>query len=167
MGKFTSPENLSKMVFQKVIVVDARGHLLGRLASIVAKELLSGQQVVVVRCEEIEVSGSFIRNKLKWQAFRHKRTATNPTHGPFHFKAPSKFFWRSVRGMVPHKTARGTAAMGRLKVFDGVPAPYDKMKRMVVPEALRVLRLKPHCKFTVLKRLCTEIGWRYGDVVAR
>lgn len=116
---------------------------------------------------QIEVSGSFIRNKLKWQAFRHKRTATNPTHGPFHFKAPSKFFWRSVRGMVPHKTARGTAAMGRLKVFDGVPAPYDKMKRMVVPEALRVLRLKPHRKFTVLKRLCTEIGWRYGDVVAR
>lgn len=42
-----------KMVFQKVIVVDARGHLLGRLASIVAKELLSGQQVVVVRCEEV------------------------------------------------------------------------------------------------------------------
>ena len=41
------------MVFQKVIVVDARGHLLGRLASIVAKELLSGQQVVVVRCEEV------------------------------------------------------------------------------------------------------------------
>lgn len=30
-------------MFEKVIVVDARGHLLGRLASYVAKQLLSGK----------------------------------------------------------------------------------------------------------------------------
>jgi len=29
-------------MFDKVVVVDARGHLLGRLASYVAKQLLSG-----------------------------------------------------------------------------------------------------------------------------
>lgn len=29
-------------MFEKVVVIDARGHLLGRLASYVAKELLSG-----------------------------------------------------------------------------------------------------------------------------
>lgn len=40
--------------------------LTGRLASVVAKELLSGQSVVVTRCEEIEVSGNFYRNKLKF-----------------------------------------------------------------------------------------------------
>ena len=51
------------MVFQKVIVVDARGHLLGRLASMLAKELLMGQSVVCVRCEEINISGTFMRNK--------------------------------------------------------------------------------------------------------
>ena len=46
------------MVFQKVVVVDARAHMLGRLASVVAKELLSGQKVVVVRCEGLNISGS-------------------------------------------------------------------------------------------------------------
>lgn len=30
-------------------------------------------------------------------------------------------------GMIPHKTKRGTEAMNRLKVFDGVPHPYDKV----------------------------------------
>ena len=30
------------MTFEKKVIVDARGHLLGRLASVVAKELLSG-----------------------------------------------------------------------------------------------------------------------------
>ncbi len=44
--------------------------------------------------------------------------------------------------MVPHKTERGKAAMKRLQCFEGVPAPYDKTKRMVVPSALKVLRLK-------------------------
>ncbi len=29
-------------MFQKTIIIDAKGHLLGRLASYVAKELLSG-----------------------------------------------------------------------------------------------------------------------------
>ena len=51
------------MVFQKLVVVDTRGHLLGRLASMIAKELLLGQHVVCVRCEEINISGTFIRNK--------------------------------------------------------------------------------------------------------
>lgn len=46
--------------FQQRIVVDCRGHLLGRLASKVAKELLNGQKIVAVRTEEIVISGSCI-----------------------------------------------------------------------------------------------------------
>ena len=44
--------------------------------------------------------------------------------------------------MLPHKLYRGKQAMDRLKVFEGIPPPYDKDKRMVVPSALKVLRLK-------------------------
>jgi large subunit ribosomal protein L13Ae len=69
--------------------------------------------------------------------------------------------------MIPHKTARGAAAMGRLKVFEGVPPPYDKVKRMVVPQALRVLRLKPGRKYCTVGRLAHEVGWKYQDVVDR
>ncbi len=39
--------------------------------------------------------------------------------------------------MIPHKTKRGAAALERLKAFEGIPAPYDKMKRMVIPDALK------------------------------
>lgn len=53
-------------MFDKVVVIDARGHLLGRLASYVAKQLLSGQRIVVVRCEGINISGSLFRNKTKF-----------------------------------------------------------------------------------------------------
>jgi len=48
-------------------VIDCRGHLLGRLASIVSKELLKGQNVVCLRAEEIITSGSIYRNKSTLQ----------------------------------------------------------------------------------------------------
>ena len=46
------------MVCSAVKVIDGRDHLLGRLASIVAKELLAGQKIVIVRCDEMCISGS-------------------------------------------------------------------------------------------------------------
>jgi large subunit ribosomal protein L13Ae len=137
------------------------------LASIVAKQLLKGRSLVVVRCEEINMAGSFFRNKLRYQDFLRKRMIVNPARGPFHLRAPSRMFWRTVRGMIPHKTARGAAALERLKVFEGIPPPYDKEKRMVVPQALRALRLKPGRKFCTLKRLSSEMGWKYNDVVEK
>jgi ribosomal protein L13 len=51
-------QNKDTMVASAVKVVDGRDHLLGRLASIVAKELLAGQKVVIVRCDEVVISGS-------------------------------------------------------------------------------------------------------------
>merc|ERR1712000_560372 len=37
---------------------------------------------------------------------------------------------------------------------------------MVVPQALRVLRLKPGRKYCTVGRLAHEVGWKYQDVVA-
>jgi len=56
-------------------------------------------------------------------------------------------------------------ALNRLKVFDGIPSPYDKQKRMVVPSALRVLKLKPGRKFCYLGRLSHETGWKYAGII--
>uniref|UniRef100_A0A4D5R9I1 Large ribosomal subunit protein uL13 n=1 Tax=Scolopendra viridis TaxID=118503 RepID=A0A4D5R9I1_SCOVI len=148
------------------IIIDARGHLLGRLSAVIAKTILTGQKVVVVRCEGINISGNFYRNKLKYLSFLRKRCNVNPARGPFHFRAPSKILWRTIRGMLPHKTARGTEALHRLKVLDGIPPPYDKKKRMVIPSALRVLRLHPRRKYCYLGRLSHEVGWKYQNVIA-
>jgi large subunit ribosomal protein L13Ae len=80
---------------------------------------------------------------VKYLEFLNKKCAINRNRGAFHFRAPSKMFTRVVRGMIPHKTARGKEAMSRLKAFEGIPAPYDKMKRQCVPSCLRVIKLKP------------------------
>eukprot|EP01041_Mallomonas_annulata_P011915 gene11915-24957_t len=149
------------------IVIDGRGHLLGRLASIVAKQLLNGKKIVVVRCEAILISGSIMRHKVKYADFKRKRMNTNPTRGPFHFRSPARIFWRTLRGMMPHKTVRGAVALSRLAAFEGIPEPYDKKKRVVVPAALKVLRLRADRNFCVLGELSKEVGWGYTDLINR
>jgi len=155
------------MGFQtKPIIIDARGHLLGRLAAIVAKNILLGQRVVVVRCEGINISGNFYRNKLKYLKYLTYRCNVKPQRGPFHFRAPSRIFFKAVRGMLPHRQARGKLAIARLKVYEGVPPPYDKMKRLVCPSALKILRLKQSRRFCDLNRISHEIGWKYQNVIS-
>uniref|UniRef100_A0A7S2NUX4 60S ribosomal protein L13a n=1 Tax=Zooxanthella nutricula TaxID=1333877 RepID=A0A7S2NUX4_9DINO len=155
------------MSFQRQVVVDCRGHLLGRLASILAKEILNGQKVVCLRCEDVNMSGSLYRAKLKYANFKRKHTNSNPRRGPYHERAPAKILWRTIRGMVPHKTARGAAAMDRLKCFEGMPHPFDRKKRVVLPAALKVLRLRPERRFCKLGDLSKEFGWKHQDLIKR
>lgn len=151
-----------------MIVIDGRDHLMGRLASVVAKNLLNGSRIVVVRCEEIVISGAIYRAQRKEMQWRHKKHLTNPTRsGPWHVRAPALRFHRVVRGMLPHKLARGAAALANLKVFDGCPAPYDTAKKLVVPDALRALRLAPGHKYCSLGAVQARMGWSYAAIVAR
>jgi large subunit ribosomal protein L13Ae len=152
-------------MFEKEIIIDGRGHLVGRLASICAKQMLRGQKVVVVRCEEMNISGSLFRNNLKYHEFLAKSNNSNPRRNFKHFHSPSRMFWRSLRGMLPHKEARGADALQHLKVFEGIPYPYDQRKRMVVPSALRVCRLKPMRDFCGLGELATKVGWNRGTLI--
>mmetsp|Transcript_10589 Transcript_10589/g.19129 ORF Transcript_10589/g.19129 Transcript_10589/m.19129 type:complete len:202 (-) Transcript_10589:79-684(-) len=153
------------MVLEKPILIDCRDHLHGRLCSVVAKELLAGQKIILVRCEEMVISGSLVRNQTKYAQFRNKRMNTNPRRGPFHFKSPARIVWRTIRGMVHQKSARGQAAIGRLSTFEGIPHPYDKMKRKVIPAALRVVRLKPGRKYTKMGDLANNVGWKHKELV--
>merc|ERR1712130_746959 len=103
--------------FDSVKIIDGQGHLMGRLAATVAKCLLNGQRCVIVRCEGLLISGNFYRNK------------------------------HVIRGMLPHKTSRGQTAFNSLKAFEGIPAPYDKCKRMIIPSAFKEIKIKPNRKF--------------------
>merc|ERR1711942_368132 len=51
--------------------------------------------------------------------------------------------------------------------YEGRPHPYDRKKKMVVPQALKVLRLKPHRKYCKLGDLANSVGWKYQKLVGR
>ena len=118
----------------------------------------------MVRAEGIVISGGTVRARQKYDYFKRLRMNTKPSHGPFHYAAPARMLWRTVRGMVPHKTKRRR----RLREVQGVrghPPPYDKVKRAVVPEALKVLRLGAGHKYCVLGDLSHQVGWKHKATV--
>jgi len=149
------------------IVLDAKGHILGRLAADVAKEALSGKQIVVVRCEELLIQGKMKRNKVAYEGYLRKRMNTNPRRGPFHHRAPSQHLYKVIRAMVNRKTERGREALARLELYDGVPAQYNQVKRHVSPTSLAVTILKPSSPVTRLGDLLKRMGWKYHDVVVK
>ena len=155
-------------MFEKQIVIDAKGHLMGRLAAKVAKEILNGQRVIIVRAESVSLSGLLFRRITEYQDFLGISSSKNPKRGgPYHYKSPSKLLWRSIRGMVPHKTSRGKAALERLKVFEGIPYPYSNCKRVYVPCALRSLRLVAGRKHCTLGQISKHFGWGKNELLEK
>ena len=53
------------------------------------------------------------------------------------------------------------------QTYEGIPQPYDKKKRVVVPDALKVLRMRADRNFTLLGALAKEVGWGYTDLVQK
>ena len=53
----------------------------------------------------------------------------------------------------------------RLKAYEGVPPPFDTRKRVVVRDALKVIRLKNHRQYCSLGDLCASVGWKQQTVV--
>ncbi|KAK9927141.1 hypothetical protein M0R45_024341 [Rubus argutus] len=50
-----------------------------------------------------------------------------------------------------------SAALARLKAYEGIPPPYDKIKKMVMPDALKVLRLQAGHKYCLLGNLSSGL----------
>lgn len=83
---------------------------------------------------------------------------TNTSRGPYHFWVPA------LVDMLLHKTKQGQDALDHLKMFAGIPPPYDKKKQMMVAADLKVLCLKPTQKFAYLRCPAHEVGWKYQVV---
>lgn len=67
--------------------------------------------------------------------------------GPRPLPSPQTHLPADSARRAAHKTKRGPAAPGRLKLFDGIPPLYERKTPMVVPAALKLVRLKPIPKF--------------------
>ena len=111
---------------ENTMVYDARDKILGRLASKVAKDMISArksglqQRVIVINAEEAIVSGH--RTKILKQ-YREKYNLNHPRKGPFFPRMPDKILKRTVRGMLPYqKNSSGRESLRDLRVMIGTPS---------------------------------------------
>jgi large subunit ribosomal protein L13 len=140
------------MSSNNAIIVDAKGLILGRLASNVAKLLLQGEAVIILNAEKAVISGK------KQQIVQEAKTfleVGHPRKGPLHPRRPDKIVSRTVRGMLPRRKAKGVEAYKRLRVYLGAPSKFGDEKIQTIPEASAHKLKSP---YITVGELAKEIG---------
>jgi len=135
-----------------MIIYDAENQVLGRLSSIIAKQLLKGDEVFVVNCEKSVLAGG---RKYTIKKYLQKIQRGDPRHGPFFPKTPDEIFRRTVRGMLPWDRAKGRDAFKRLKIFINMPKEF-KDKRLERTKSAEASKLK--CNYITLGELSIALG---------
>lgn len=69
-------------------------------------------------------------------SFLRKRCNVNPARGPFHFRAPSKIFWKTVRGIV--KIILMTYKIELLHMITYLPTLSDNIMKEIFFMRLRL-----------------------------
>ncbi|MCW8966061.1 MAG: 50S ribosomal protein L13 [Candidatus Pacearchaeota archaeon] len=105
-------------------IIDGTNVVLGRLASYVAKEVLKGEEIIVVNCNEVIITGN---KKDIERNFKEKRSRVGSSQkGPKHHKVSEKIVKRVIRGMLPSpREGRGKQALGRVKCYNKIPKEFE------------------------------------------
>ncbi len=117
------------------LIIDASDHILGRLASYVAKMALEGQDVIIVNAEKAVISGNKksildeVKKKMKTRSLGSQEKA------PSHPRRSDLFVRRVIRGMLPRKKTSGKVAYKRVKVYIDVPEEYANKPALRISEA--------------------------------
>jgi len=118
------------------MIIDGEGYVLGRLASVVSKKLLEGENIVILNAEKVLISGSKEWAYAKYKQRIDRASISNPRRmGPKYPRRPDDILRRTVRGMLPYKKTKGREAFKGLKAFVGVPAEFKDAEIIRIPEA--------------------------------
>jgi large subunit ribosomal protein L13 len=135
------------------LLIDAKGLILGRMASVVAKHLLQGSNVIILNAEKAAISGKkkqIVDDTKKFLQVGH------PRKGPYHQRRPDRIVRRTIRGMLPIKKPKGLQAFKRLRVYLGSPLEFRDEKIQTILNA-KIEKLKS--SYITVGELAKEIGW--------
>ena len=136
-------------------IYNGEGIILGRLASEAAKTALSGEEVRVVNCNKIIVSGKKTNTFQMAKARRDRKGY--PLKSAKHSRLPERYVRRSIRGMLPWKFARGKEAFKRVMCYRGLPE--ELAGQQLINLELSSAKKLPTLKYITVREICKAIGW--------
>ena len=112
-------------------VIDGRNAVLGRLATYVAKEVIKGEDIVIVNCSEVIVTGN--RRDIKSKFEKRRQKVGSGFRGPKYSRVDEKIVKRAIRGMIPnHRQGRGKEIFKKIMCYRGVPKEFEKEKMISI-----------------------------------
>ncbi len=134
-------------------IYNAQNVILGRLCSVVAKDILLGEDVAVLNCEKAVISGKKA-NTLARELVKRRRKGY-PLKSQTHSRLPDRFVRRCIRGMLPWKTARGREAYKKVLCYRGVPAGFQGKELMTLPTA--TAEKLPTLQYLTVGDICIQL----------
>ena len=128
-------------------IIDGKDAVLGRLASYVAKEALKGEEMVILNCDEVIISGN--KKSIKSEFLKRRSRVGHSQKGPKLIKTSERMVKRAIRGMVPeHRWGRGRQAFKRIKCYKGIPKEYENKEKIkgVKEKPIKFSRVKEFTK---------------------
>lgn len=105
-------------------IVDGTNYPMGRLASYVAKEALKGEEIAVVNCNKVIITGSRKNIEENFQVRRSRFGSSQK--GPIISKSNEKIVKHAIRGMFPNfREGRGREAFKRVKCYNETPREFE------------------------------------------
>ena len=135
------------------MIIDAKDTILGRLGTFAAKQLLMGNKVDIINCEECVISG---KKQAIMEIYIRKLHRKAPTKAPYFYRRPDALVKRTVRGMLPFKRARGRDVFKNIKCHIGVPEGLKNEKPVRVESAGSSEKLG--ADYLKVKEICRAIG---------
>lgn len=110
-------------------IIDGTDAIMGRLASYVAKQALKGEEIVILNCDKVIITGN---KKNIEKEFKERRGRIGSSQkGPKHHRVSYKVVKRAIRGMLPdHRSGRGKQAFRRIICHNGVPKEFEDKKKI-------------------------------------
>lgn len=139
-----------------MVLINAENLIVGRLASIVAKKLLEGDEITIINAEKAILSGSKLNSFSEYKQTYERGTKEK---GPYFPKRPDAILKRTVRGMLPYKNQRGKDAMARLKIYIGTPTEFHGQPAVTLEQA-SVDRLSSY-KYVALGEISKLLGAKW------
>lgn len=132
---------------RKWYVIDAKGKVLGRLASEVAKILRgknkpiytphvdTGDHVIIINAEHVVLTGNKLDQKMYRKHSLYPGGLKETPYRKFMAQQPEKAVYEAVRGMLPH-TSLGRKMLTKLRVYRG--AEHEHEAQMPEPLELNI-----------------------------
>jgi large subunit ribosomal protein L13 len=141
-----------------MVVIDASGLLVGRLATQAARHALHGKTVRIVNCEKAVISGSKAFLVSEW---KRRFVQGVPRKGPYIHRFPDRMVRRIIRGMLPHRQPRGREAFEALMCYIGVPSELKEMPTITLEDAKA--STLPNRRYLTMGELCKELGGKWHE----
>ncbi|WP_185957811.1 MULTISPECIES: 50S ribosomal protein L13 [Sulfolobaceae] len=139
-----------------IVIINAEGQILGRMASMIVRLLKDGKKVVIVNTEKAIISGEKTRVVESYRLLFNVRTLFNPyKNGIRRPRSPINIVKRTIRGMLP-KSGKGRRMLKNVKAYIGVPREFEGKQFIKFPEA-DISRLKG--KYVTVEVVAKELGW--------